>query len=303
MSKLVIGYLFSGNYGKDEKIFQELAESKDVELVIFNISNSINEKEFEDKIKRCDVVYNATADDYSIMFKKTIEHLGVKVMESSDTYYYTEDKWMFYMKCKENEIATPETILLSTNINVAKWELKTFNKWPVILKRTFGTMGEFVEKCDNLEQAEEVIYKFWKKGTERQPIIAQEFINSPCYRVTCIGNKIMQAVIKNNNGWKATGVYAKNFARFEVDKELENLIKMVMRATKIKIGGIDLLKKDGQWMVLEANSEPAFDFIEEEREKLINNALDFLISVAARINNRNGNGNNHEAQVAVLNNA
>ena len=76
-----------------------------------------------------------------------------------------------------------------------------------------------------------------------------------------------------------------------------------MRATKIKIGGIDLLKKDGQWMVLEANSEPAFDFIEEEREKLISNALDFLISVAARINNRNGNGNNHEAQVTVLNNA
>ena len=51
-------------------------------------------------------------------------------------------------------------------------------------------MGEYVGKAKGMGEAEELIKKFWKKGAEKLPIIAQEFVKSPSYRVTVIGNRI-----------------------------------------------------------------------------------------------------------------
>ena len=131
-----------------------------------------------------------------------------------------------------------------------------------------------------------VIKKFWKKGSEKMPIIAQEFINSPSYRVTVIGNKIVQTAIKQNNGWKATGVYAKNFKKFKIDPKLEKIVKKIVRISRIKICGIDLFKKNGKWLVLEVNSQPSFDFFEDEREMLIDKALNLLKKEAREIHKK-----------------
>jgi RimK family alpha-L-glutamate ligase len=263
---------------KEGKLFLELAKKKDIKLILINISDKFNIKSVKRKVKRCDILYGSVWDDFSIELTKTIEEWGKKIFESSASYYCTEDKWMFYIKCKEHNIPTPDTILLSGNINNAKRELKEFGRWPVILKRTTGTMGEYVGKAKGMGEAEALIKKFWKKGSEKLPIIAQEFIKSPSYRVTVIGNKIIQTALKRNNaGWKATGVYAKKFEHFEVDKILERRIKKLMKFLDIKICGIDMLKKDGKWLMLEVNGQPSLDFFEEEREKLTEAVLNLLI--------------------------
>ena len=87
----------------------------------------------------------------------------------------------------------------------------------------------------------------------------------------------MQTVIKENkSGWKATGMYARHFKKFEIDKELKKIVNKITKISQIDICGIDLLKKDGKWIALEVNAEPAFDFFENETEKMIGLALDFL---------------------------
>ena len=160
-----IGYIFwSKNLGKDEKIFIKLAKKKKIGLVMINISKEIDESELGRMIKKCDIVFNNSAEDYAIELVKTIEELNVKVIDSSKTYYYLEDKWMFFLKCKEHNIPTPDTILLSENIPVALKELKQFNRWPVVLKRIEGTTGDYVFKAENIPEAERVINKIWKKG-------------------------------------------------------------------------------------------------------------------------------------------
>jgi len=275
--KFTLGYIYGEqNLGKDEEAFIKLAKKKKIELVMFNIYKKITEAELEEKAKKCDIIFNNSAEEFAYEIIKTLEALGKKVIDSSQTYYYTEDKWIFALRCRENNIPTPETILLSENINIARKNLKEFAHWPVILKRIEGTMGQYVEKADNLKQAEEIIHKFWVKGNEKLPIIAQEIIYSPSYRVTTIGGKIVQTALKESKGWKCTGVYEKDFKKFEIDKVLEKIIKKTAKLFKINICGIDLLKKEGKWVVLEINSTPAFDFFENEREMLIGNVLDFL---------------------------
>src|SRR3989338_8981659 len=100
---------------------------------------------------------------------------------SSKAYYYTEDKWMFFVKCKENNLPVPKTNLLSKNLNLIKRELEEFNCWPVILKRIEGACGDYVEKADNYREALRIIKRFRKKGGRSIPIIAQELIKSPSY--------------------------------------------------------------------------------------------------------------------------
>lgn len=282
MKKKTIGIITCGReIEKEGETFLELGKKKDVNIILINISDKFNINHFKRKIKKCDIVYCSVWDDFSVELTKTVEEWGVKIFDSSNSYYYTEDKWMFYVKCKKYNVPVPDTILLSENINNAKRELKEFGRWPVILKRITGTMGEYVGKAKGMEEAEQLIKKFWKKGSEKLPIIAQEFVKSPSYRVTVIGNKPVQTTLKRNNaGWKATGVYAKKFEQFKIDKKLERIIKKLMKFLDIKICGIDMLKKDGKWLILEVNGQPSLDFFEEERERLVEGVLNLLIKAS-----------------------
>ena len=273
-----IGYIFcERRLGADEKAFLDVAKRKNIDLVMFNINRKINEKELENKAEKCDIIYNNSAEEFAQEFVKTLEQLGKKVVDSSRKYYYNEDKWIFFLECKMNKLPVPETILLSENIELAKSELKDFNHWPVILKRTQGTCGEFVDKANTLTRAEEIIKKFWKKGGQKSPIIAQEFIKSNSYRVTTIRDSIAQTAIKKNNGWKCTGVYGKKFKKFRIGKRLNKIIAKILKIVKIKVCGIDFLKKGNKWLILEVNTSPALDFFPEEREELVEKILDSLI--------------------------
>jgi RimK family alpha-L-glutamate ligase len=277
MKKRVIGYIFYGkNLEKDERLFLKLARKKNVELVLFNLAKDIDDDRIEEDIKRCDIIFNNSAEEFAIELVKTAEELGKKVVDSSKAYYCAEDKWMIFLKCKEHGIPTPETDLLSENINFIARDLKKFSHWPVVLKRVEGTCGEYVSKADNPREAIKIVKKFWKKGSQKLPIIAQELIRSPSYRVLVIDGKIVQTALKENHGWKATGIYAKKIKKFPVNKELKRIVKNVVKVSGIKVCGVDLLKKDGKWFVLEVNSEPAFDFFEDEREMVIGKVLDLL---------------------------
>ena len=279
MKKKTIGIIScTREIDSEGKMFLNAAKKRDINLLFINASEKFNIKTFKRKVKKCDIIYCSIWDDFSIELTKTIEQWGKKIIETSKSYYSTEDKWVFYVKCKKHNLPVPETILLSENITNAKRELKEFGRWPVVLKRVSGTMGEYVEKAKGLVEAEKIIKKFWKKGNEKLPVIAQEFIKSPSYRVTLIGNKIVQTALKRNNaGWKATGVYAKKFEHFKVDKKLEKIIKKLTKFLDVKICGVDMLKKEGKWLLLEVNGQPSLDFFEEEEEKIVERVVDFLI--------------------------
>src|SRR3989344_1819037 len=147
MKKVTIGYIFDTlKPDKEEDLFIKLAKKKGINLVMFNVRDEISEEEIEEKAKECDIIFNNTAGYMGLEMLKTFEELGKKTVDSSNVYYYSEDKWMFYLKCKKDKIPTPETILLSNNARSIKKELKEFNQWPVILKRIEGEQGEFVQK-------------------------------------------------------------------------------------------------------------------------------------------------------------
>jgi glutathione synthase/RimK-type ligase-like ATP-grasp enzyme len=275
--KLIVGLLYaSTRIGSEERLFLDRSKKKGIELVLINLSKKFNEEEFEKEVKKCDIIYNNSAESFALEPLKTIEEYGKKVIDTSKLYYYTEDKWMFYIKCRENKIPTPETILIPNNLTMARAELKEFGQWPVILKRIYGTRGEWVEKADDLNEAVAKVKSFWLKDIDKMPIIAQEYIKSFSYRVTIINGEILQTAIKKSSHWKNTGVHAKICDKFRIDAKLRKILNKVIKATNIGICGVDLLKKGKEWVVLEVNAEPGLDFIDGEQEMLIDKVLDYL---------------------------
>ncbi|MBI5411794.1 ATP-grasp domain-containing protein [Candidatus Peregrinibacteria bacterium] len=275
--KLVVGLLFSEKkIGYEEKLFLKCAKKKGIELKMINLFKRFNEEEFEQQIRQCDVVYNNAGEGFVLEPLKTIEELGERVIDSSKLYYYTEDKWMFYVKCKEHGIPTPKTILIPNNLTMARAELKEFGQWPVILKRIYGMEGQCVAKADHLTEAVKIVKSIWSKDIDKLPLIAQEYIKSWSYRVTVIDGEIVQAIIKKSSHWKCTGVYSKDCEKFRVDVVLRKLVKKVIRATQINVCGIDFLKHGNEWVVLEVNTEPGLAFVDGDYEKLVNKILDFI---------------------------
>ncbi len=275
--KIIIGYILTSmDITMEEELFLKLAKKKNIKIILINLFKKIDEKEFENQIRGCDLLYNSSPEDFVIEFLKTAEELGKTVIDTPQLYYYTEDKWMFYLKCRKHKVPTPATILLSHNLNIAKSELKEFGQWPVILKRIYGMMGEYVKKADNPAQAIRVMKKMHKKDCDKLPIIAQEFISSPSYRVTIIDKKIIQTAVKKNKGWKSTGMFSKKFEKFKIDSTLRKILEKIIRFTQIDICGVDLLKKNGKWLVLEVNSTPSLDFFDEEYEHLVDLVLTSL---------------------------
>ncbi|MFZ5955118.1 MAG: ATP-grasp domain-containing protein [Nanoarchaeota archaeon] len=276
MEKKVLGYILDGSPGNDEKIFEKIAKEKNIDLIFLNAKNDFEDKKIEEKIKKCDLIFNNSGERIIVEIEKTAEELGVKVIDSPKNGYFLDDKWTFFLECKKHNIPTPETVLLLDDIKLIEKELKLFNKWPVILKILDGCCGEFVVRAKDLKEAVEKIKEIWKKRGGRVPIIAQEFINGECYRVTIVGDEIVQAAQKMAKGWKKTSVYEKNPKKVHIKEDLEKVVKRFMKFNKIKVCGIDLLKKDDNWFLLEANSVPCFNFIADEKEKLIRKVFELL---------------------------
>ena len=273
----VIGYVYYGYRTLDERFFMKIAKNKNVKLIIFNLFKKIDLKKVRKKAKSCDLFFVNSGEEKALKFVKYLESLDCRVIESLKSYYHDENKWALYLKCKKNHIPTPKTIILPKEINSALNKLEKVNRWPIVLKRIYGCQGDFVDKANNLEEAEQLIKKFNSKSKSTHPIIAQNFISSPSYRVLVIDGKIVQTALKKKGFWKKTGVYTKDFKKFKVTPTLKKIINKISKVSGIRICGIDLLKKNGRWYVLELNSSPCLAFFDNEREMLVEKIMNFLV--------------------------
>lgn len=283
MAKVTIGFITNTRIPaiQDEK-FLRISKKVGVNLIFINSTKDFNIEDIKEKAKECDIIYNDEADYISLELAKSLELFGHNVVELSKSYYYTEDKWLLYLKCLKHKIPVPKTILLSSDLISVREELKKFNQFPMVLKRIAGFRGDFVEKANNVDEAIEIIKHFWEKGEDRFPVLAQEFVHSFSYRVTTIGGRVVQTALKKNNDWKATGVTAKRAWKFKIDKELRGLINKLNKILDIDICGIDFAKQDGRWIVIEVNAEPGYDFFACEYDMLVRKVLEHLKGLARK---------------------
>lgn len=280
-----IGYIYYKSFYDPENfsIMNEL--KKNLEVIPLPAEDQIDLEQIKKKTKSCNLIFNNAVFEpislESIQLSKTMEELGKKVVNSTHSLLYDEDKWMFYLKCLEHKIPTPKTYLIPRERKINTEQIKELlKKTNLVLKPTYLDNGIGVERVKDYNEFKRKLEKIKLKSKEF-PIIAQEFIpnQNRSYRVTLFGNRVEQAVMKINKRWKQTGNEKKAQMRIiKLNKETKELCEKTSRVLGMDICGLDLIKNNNKWYIIEANSCPAMDFIYYDNKRLTKLLAKFLIS-------------------------
>lgn len=281
-----VGYVVDKRYyDEGDKILIDLL-NKRAEVVPVFLGSKLDMNQVIGDTKDCKVIYNNATCNQStfegLEISKTLEEQGKKVINSSHSFYYEEDKWMFYLKCLEHQLSTPETHLISKNASHSISRVKDLLKsGPVILKAVFSERGKCVFKVDDyksfIDSVEHIISK-----NPTSPIIAQKYIpnNNRSYRVTLIGNKVHQSVTKIGRSWKQTGMRYEQIRLVSLPIKVKLMCEKATRVLGMNICGLDLIENEGKWYLIEANSCPCWDFIYRDEKKLLKYVSDYLLGLA-----------------------
>lgn len=283
MEKYSIGYVYYKGRSvceTDDLLMKQLKKKVNVIPIIL-------EKQFDydgilAKAKECDVILNNAAAEPStleaIELTKTLEEIGKKVINSSHSFYYQEDKWMFYLKCLENKLPTPKTHIIPREGHNSSIIKKYLENGPLILKAVFSSGGLCVEKADNYGIFKKKLSKIISK-TPDSPIIAQEYIpsNNRSYRITLVGGHVIQAIEKSGRSWKQTGdKKTEHYRKIRISGNLRKLCEKASKAFGMELCGLDLILNDNRWYIIEANSCPGLEFIKSDEKRIAKLITDYL---------------------------
>lgn len=278
-----IGYIYAtAKLIEEDKVFLRLAREAGVKIILFPAAKFLSFERMKNLAKKCDIVLNNSAEPEALEMAKTVEAAGARVLDPTNSLYFFENKWMFYVHCRKHNIPTPKTYLLPQLLPQCYKPVELLIKKTgyVIIKNIMTSNGNFVDRAKTIKQAIEIIKKFRKK--DGAPLIAQEYIKEAhrVYRVMVLDGKITQGVIKKSKNWKCTGRFAKHEATFSVSPKLKQMCLKISKILKIPWCGIDLMRRSGKWVALEANATPGMDFIGGQTKELYQNLIQYLISSA-----------------------
>lgn len=133
-------------------------------------------------------------------------------------------------------------------------------KYPVVIKRSEGGMGQAVWKAEDQEQLSEIISE-----KRNQSLVYQPFIKNDCdYRVLVIGGKalgIMKRVAKTGE-WKNNFALGGSVMPFE-DEGMKRFCEEVCQKMNLDYVGLDVFKLENGYMIIEANVFACFEGFEE----------------------------------------
>lgn len=288
--RLSIGYIYyKSYYDSSDEIFIRFLEEK-LNVIRLPFEEQIDLETIKTKVKDCKVIFNDTtwgqATLQSVELTKTLEELGKTVVNSSSSIFYNEDKWMFYLKCLENNIPTPKTYLIPIELKFnSKYIKSILAKHPIVLKAVYSDNGSCVEKVSNYQMFLKKLKKILKSNPT-SPIIAQKYIpnSHKSYRVTLINHKVKQGIVKIGKSWKQTGKEEEYFKLIKVNRKIKNLCERASKLLSMDICGFDLILNNGKWYIIEANSSPALNFIKKDEVRLLKLLSDYLHLVCKKTN-------------------
>jgi ribosomal protein S6--L-glutamate ligase len=199
--------------------------------------------------------------------EKVIRHFekqGVKTLTSADGLINARDKIKSYQILAEHQIKTPITYF-SNDFHQIETIVDYKLGYPFILKLNEGTQGKGVYLIKNKGTATKYFDHFAHSTTM---VLLQEFIKESAgrdLRVFVVGNKVvasMERVALKNEFRSNIHCGAKGHLIQLTPSEIEMSIKAV-QLLNLKIGGVDLIRSKKGTLLLEVNTSPGLEGIED----------------------------------------
>jgi ribosomal protein S6--L-glutamate ligase len=222
-------------------------------------------------ISKLDVVIPRIGTNYTsygLAIVRHFENMGVPVVNNSSSIQNSRDKYRCLQILSRKGISVPKTVLARTS-DEAMVGIDLVGGPPCILKFIEGTQGVGVMLAESLEAAEAILETIWLlTGRELQ---IQEFIKESKgrdIRAFVVGDEVVAAMER-----VATSGFRSNIHRgasgnlLHLNDEQYEIAVRAAKALDLNLAGIDMIESDSGPMVIEANSSPGFEGLEEATDK------------------------------------
>lgn len=193
---------------------------------------------------------------------RQFEQLGSYSLISSEALLASRDKWKSLQRINQAKIPIPKSIFIDNPCNF-EYIFENF-KFPVILKLLESTHGKGVILVENPIGLKTCLETFTQLN---QAVLIQEFISeaqNKDIRVIVLGNEVIAAMEREGQkGDFRSNLHIGGSAR-PISLTLEEK-QIAIKATKVlglEFAGVDLLRSNRGSLVLEINSSPGLEGIE-----------------------------------------
>ncbi|MCE9581051.1 MAG: RimK family alpha-L-glutamate ligase [Planctomycetes bacterium] len=227
------------------------------------------------------------AVEYSLAVVRQFELMGVPVLNSSAGIALAKQKWASLQTLAASGIPIPPTSMMRFPTHLAA-TIENLGGAPVILKLLRGMQGAGVMLAESPQAAESIMDTVWSLGED---ILAQKFI-AECrgrdVRVLVVGGEAVAAMRRTAK----PGDFRSNIHRggageyVELTPAICEVARRAAATVGLRVAGVDLLESREGLLVLEVNSSPGFQGLEEATDRDI--AVEMIRSAVKMVEERSG---------------
>lgn len=252
----------TGVYGKNIKINFDLYDLAILGAPYYDLVVAENKKSL--KKKRIPIKLTNELNQLAQKLREeNIPFLNESVLLSQPFYDKFCQSLIFY----QHGIPSIPTLHLTDNgSRKVKGALKKFRiSYPLVAKKSFGGLGLDVFKISNSSKLETFL-----KSRRNQNLIFQPYLkNDGDFRVLVCANKAL-GIIKRQapkKGWK-NNFSLGGMVSAHVEPEMADFCEKICKKIGFDFAGVDILKENGQYRIIEINLFPGFKGFEKVFSKV-----------------------------------
>ena len=211
---------------------------------------------------------------YGCALIRQFESMGIFSLNSANAIARSRDKLQALQIMQKNGLAIPLSAFSSSpehNSDI----IECVGGSPLIIKLLSGTQGQGVVLTDTYRSTESVIEAF---QTSRTPILLQKFIHESHgrdIRAFVIDGKVIAAMerIAKDGEFRANVHKGANVRRIVLDEQERLLAIQAAKCFGLHVAGVDIIHSKEGPVVLEVNSSPGLQGIEETTDKDVAKAM------------------------------
>ncbi len=205
-----------------------------------------------------------TITKYGMAVVRQFEAIGTFCLNSSSSIGLSRDKLAAHQVLALHKIPMPDTAFANSPKDT-KYIVDMTTGAPLVVKLLESSQGKGVILAETKKAASSVISAFQKL---QAPFIVQDFIKDSAgadLRLFVIGGKVIATMMRSApDGDFRSNLHAGGSAsKVKISKEERQIAKLAAKAMGLNIAGVDILRSSEGPKVLEVNSSPGLQGIEE----------------------------------------
>jgi len=220
---------------------------------------------------------------YGCALIRQFDNLGVYCQNSAEAISQSRDKLFASQLFSKNDIHIPITGFAKSPMDT-KDLIKMVNGAPLIIKLLESTQGKGVVLAETNKAAESVINAFKSVNTN---ILVQEFIkeaNGQDIRCFVVNNKVVASMQRQaeKGEFRANIHQGGKASIIKITSEEKKLALKAAKVLNLAVAGVDIIRSNKGPLLLEVNSSPGLEGIENATGKDIANTMIMAIEKKLR---------------------